>query len=105
MGRLDLGVLDYLMSLLVLRCVWSGMWSGWPAHFFLTNKMLGVAVVIDCSFPLYLSGMAQFGRRISRTKTYTENLLHLTPSIKSAIKIIQLRDLNPAGLRLFGLVA
>lgn len=60
--------------------------------------MLGVAVVIDCRFLLYLSGGALLEEELVRQKV-TENAPHLTPSIKSAIKIIQLRDLNPAGLR------
>lgn len=61
--------------------------------------MLGVAVVIDCRFLLYLSGTALLEEELVRQKLM-ENAAHLTPSIKSAIKIIQLRDLNPAGLRL-----
>lgn len=60
--------------------------------------MRGVAVVIDCRFLLYLSGMALLEEELVRQKVM-ENAAHLTPSIKSAIKIIQLRDLNPAGLR------
>ncbi len=60
--------------------------------------MLGVAVVIDCRFLLYLSGTALLEEELVKQKVM-ENAPHLTPSIKSAIKIIQLRDLNPAGLR------
>lgn len=67
-------------------------------HISLKTKMLGVAVVIDCRFLLCLSGMALLEEELVRQKL-TENAPHLTPSIKSAIKIIQLRDLNPAGLR------
>lgn len=60
--------------------------------------MLRVAVVIDYRFLLYLSGMVLLEEELVRQKR-TENTPHLTPSIKSAIKIIQLRDLNPTGLR------
>lgn len=74
-----------------------GTRTWWQAHFS-ENKMHGVAVVIDCRFLLYLSGMALLEEELVGQKL-TENVPHLTPSIKSAIKIIQLRDLNPSGLR------
>lgn len=90
MGRLDFRVLYYLMSLLVFTL------SGWLVelgpdgrHISLANKMLGLAVVIDCRFLLYLSGMALLEEELVGQKL-TEKVPHLTPSIKSAIKIIQL---------------
>lgn len=59
--------------------------------------MLRLAVVIDCRFLLYLSGMPLLEEELAGQKL-TESVPHMTPSIKPAIKIIQLRDLNPAGL-------
>lgn len=59
--------------------------------------MLGLALVIDCRFLLYLSGMALLEEELVGQKL-TESIPHMTPSIKAAIKIIQLRDLNLAGL-------
>lgn len=57
----------------------------------------GAAVVIDCRFLLYLSGMALLEEELAaqddeeeRKKLPEKNVPHLTPSIKPAIKIIQL---------------
>lgn len=62
------------------------------------KKMLALAVVIDCRFLLYLSGMALLEEELVGQKL-TESIPHMTPSIKSAIKIIQLRDKSRWDLR------
>lgn len=73
-------------------------------HISLGNKVLegtgggSRAVVIDCRFLLYLSGVALLEEELAaqddeeerKKKVPEKNVPHLTPSIKPAIKIIQL---------------
>lgn len=90
MGRLDFRVLCYLMSLLVLTLSrWLVDLGPDGRRISLETECPGVAVVIDCRFLLCLSGMALLEEELVGQKL-TENGPHLTPSIKWAIKIIQL---------------
>ena len=75
-----------------------GTRTWWQAHFSQNKTARGCS----CDWlqvPIVSVWYGSIGRSISRDKNSRKNAPHLTPSIKSAIRIIQLWELNPAGLR------